>query len=128
MWWAYWRFIISTLDALGPLKRKIRLYPGDDYPGDDTAQHKSHIPKNMFLAAIGKPHTLPDGKDFDGKIGIWPFVEEREAQRLSKNRARGTIELRGVNVTAEDFLKMVTKRSGLVDTIKGSWLRSSIWR
>ena len=72
----------------------------------------------MFLAAIGKPHTLPDGTAFDGKIGIWPFAEEVEAQRSSKKRTRGTIELKGVNVTAEDFLKMVTKRGGLLDTIK----------
>ena len=51
-----------------PMKRNIRMYPEDEYPGDDTAQHKSHIPKIVFLAAIGKPHTLPDGTQFIGKI------------------------------------------------------------
>ena len=61
-----------------PMKRTIRMCPEDEYPGDDTAQHKSHIPKIMFLAAIGKPHTLPDGTQFNGKIGIWPFIENVE--------------------------------------------------
>ena len=101
-----------------PLKKKIRLYPGDEYPGDDTAQHKSHIPRIMFLAAVGKPHTLPDGTEFDGKIGIWPFVEDVEAQRSSKNRIQGTAELKGINVTAEDFFRMVIMRGGLLDAIK----------
>ena len=63
------------------MKRKVRIYPEDEYPGDDTAQHKSHIPKIMFLAAIGKPHTLPDGTQFNGKIGIWPLTDNVEAAR-----------------------------------------------
>ena len=84
------------------------MYPGDDYPGDETAQHKSHIPRVLFLAAIGKPHALCE---FDGKVGIWPFVEDVESQRSSKNRAQGTVELKGINVTA-DFFEMVTKRGG----------------
>ena len=51
-----------------PMKRKIRMYPEDEYPGDDTPQHKAHIPKIMFLAAIGKPHTLPDALNLVGKL------------------------------------------------------------
>ena len=57
----------------------------EEYPGDDTTHHKSHIPKIMFLCAIGVPHTRPDGTESDGKIGIWPFVEEVPGQRASKN-------------------------------------------
>ena len=104
---------------------KIRLCPGNEYPGDDTAQHNSHIPKIMFLAAIGKPHNLPDATEFDGNIGIWPFVGEVEAQRSSQNRARGTTELKGANVTAEDFLKMVTKRGGLLEKKGGEMTGNS---
>ena len=83
-----------------PMKRKIRMYPEDEYPGDFTAPHKSHIPKIMFLAAIGKPHTLPYGTQFNGKIGIWPFTENVEAARGSKNCNRGTMEIRGVIASA----------------------------
>ena len=101
-----------------PMKRKIRMYPEDEYPGDDTPQHKAHIPKIMFLAAIGKPHTLPDGTEFSGKVGIWPFVENVEAARESKNRPRGTLETKGANVDADSFYNMVVKRGGLLDSIK----------
>ena len=94
------------------------MYPEDEYPGDDTAQHKSHNPKFMFLAAIGKPHTLPDGTQFNGKIGIWPFTENVEAARGSKNHSRGTMEIRGVNASATSFYNMVIKRGGLLDCIK----------
>ena len=101
-----------------PMKRKIRMYPEDEYPGDDTAQHKSHTPKIMFLAAIGKPHMLPDGTQFNGKIGIWPFTEHVEAARWSKIRSRGTMEIRGVNASATLSYNMVIKRGGLLDSIK----------
>ena len=69
----------------------------------------------MLLAAVGKPHTLPEGTEFNRKFGIWPFVENVEAQRLSKNRVQGTVELKGINVTTEDFFQKVTKRGELLD-------------
>ena len=56
-----------------PKMYPVDEYPGDtvdEYPMDDTAQHKSHIPKIMFLAAIVKPHMLSDGTQFNGIIGI----------------------------------------------------------
>ena len=94
------------------------MYPEDEYPGDDTAQHKSHIPKIMFLAAIGKPHTLPDGTQCNGKIGTWPFTKSVEAARWSKSHSRGTMEVRGVNASTTLFCNMVIKRGGLLDCIK----------
>ena len=72
----------------------------------------------MFLAAIGKPHTLPDGTEFSGKVGIWPFVENVEAARGSKNRPHGTLETKGANVHADSFYNMVVRRVGLLDSIK----------
>ena len=46
------------------------MFPGDDYPGDDTVHHKSHVPKIKFLCAVGIPPHRPDGSFFDGKIGV----------------------------------------------------------
>ena len=43
------------------MKQKIRTYPEDEYPGDDTAQHKYRIPKNMFLAAIAENVEVLEG-------------------------------------------------------------------
>jgi hypothetical protein len=55
----------------------------------------------MFLAAVACPCFDAEGECiFDGKIGMWPFVERVEAKRTSKNCERGTIETKvvpGVN-------------------------------
>jgi hypothetical protein len=50
-----WFFLVK-------MQNKIRMYPGDDYPGDDTVHHKSHIPKIMFLCGIGTPHEISPGR------------------------------------------------------------------
>ena len=47
---------------------------------------KRFIPKIMFLAAVARPRP-----GFDGKLGLWPFVEYTEARRSSKNRPRGAL-------------------------------------
>jgi transposase len=87
------------------LKKKIRLFPGEDRPYDDTTQHKKHIPKIMFLAAVGVPHTMPNGQWFDGKVGMWAFLENHVAVRTSTNREAGTVELRSFNVGAAEYRK-----------------------
>jgi hypothetical protein len=63
----------------------------------------------MFLCAIARPRFDPETNEciFDGKIGIWPFVERVPAQRSSANRARGTLETKSVNVTREVYLDML---------------------
>ncbi|KAF0685303.1 Aste57867_22778 [Aphanomyces stellatus] len=46
----------------------------------------------MFLAAFARPrHDAHRNRHFDGKIGIWPFVEQTVALRKSKNRPKGAI-------------------------------------
>ena len=82
-----------------------------------TVQHKSHFPKIMFLVAFGNPHTLPDGTEFNGKFGIWRFTENVKAARMSKNRRRDTMEIRGVNASDTLFYIIVIKRGGLLDSI-----------
>jgi len=67
-------------------------------------QHKSHIIKVMFLTAVGRPRFNRDGEcTFDGKIGMWPFVEKLPAKRNSKNRAKGTLETKNVSVTKDRY-------------------------
>ena len=43
----------------------------------------------------------------DGKIGVWPFVEEYEAKRASVNCPAGTLELRGVKLTCQRVFDML---------------------
>ena len=62
----------------------------------------------MFLSAVARPrYTAVREMNFDGKIGIWPFVKRVEATRKSANRDRGVLETKLLNVTkvlCEDFI------------------------
>ncbi|XP_057250602.1 uncharacterized protein LOC130591341 [Beta vulgaris subsp. vulgaris] len=58
-----------------------------------ACQSKNFITKVMFEAAIARPIITPNGEViWDGKIGIFPFVDYIPAQRNSSNRPAGTIE------------------------------------
>ena len=51
------------------------LYEGEDLP-IRKVQHKSHVTKVIFLAAVARPRFNPSrNRQFDGKIGIYPFTE-----------------------------------------------------
>ena len=48
---------------------------------NNTMDNPNSIGKVMFLTAVAKPRYNEDGEmTFDGKIGIWPFVVDTEAQ------------------------------------------------
>ena len=71
-------------------------------------QHKSHIQKLMFLAAVARPRfSVIPSEVFDGKIGIWGFFEHTPAKRSNKNRAAGTMEVKCVNVTKARYREML---------------------
>jgi hypothetical protein len=64
-------------------EQQLNLYivPGEPVP-EKSVGHKSQILKVMFLAAIARPCYNDTGDcTFDGKIGIWPFVERVPAPR-----------------------------------------------
>lgn len=74
-------------------------------------KHKRHIMKVMFLCAVARPRYNDDGAcTFDGKIGIWPFVEWKEAERSSVNRPRGTMELKPISVTRDVYRKYIIEK------------------
>ena len=67
-------------------------------------QHKSHIQKVMFLAAVARPrHDTGRNRNFSGKIGIFPFTLRVQAQRSSRNRRAGELETKTVEVTKEVY-------------------------
>jgi hypothetical protein len=50
-------------------------------------KHKNHIQKIMFLSAMARPRYDAQGNCvFDGKIGVWAYVEWVQAQKRSRNR------------------------------------------
>jgi hypothetical protein len=82
--------------------------------------HKSHIIMVMFLAAVAQPIFDNDGRCiFDGKIGLWPFVEFIAAKRLSNRRAKGTIETKPVSVKKENYLRMIINK--VLPSIRSKW-------
>jgi hypothetical protein len=52
-----------------------------------------HPAKVMVLCAIGSPTET-----FDGKVGIWPIIEESEATRKSKHKVKGAIYAKNVTL------------------------------
>ena len=64
-------------------------------------QHKSHVPKVMFLSALGRGPN--------GKIGMWRVCGQRVAQRNSKNHERGEEYEDDVTMTADLYFKMMTE-------------------
>ena len=110
-------------------KNKVRKIAGDDNPEASTTRHKSHIEKIMFAAAIACPRwvTKEDGSEFffDGKIGVFAFVEYRAAQRASALRPAGTLIMESLSVTAETYLDIHVKENGILDMVKHKmpWLK-----
>ncbi|GMF66898.1 unnamed protein product [Phytophthora fragariaefolia] len=73
---------------------------------------KRHLLKVMFLVAVARSrYSSSKNQWFNGKIGLWPFVQAREAQHKSKLRARGTLLTVPVSVTREQV------RRKLVDDV-----------
>jgi hypothetical protein len=93
------------------VKKRFYLLPDEDIPYRPL-KHKSHITKVMFLAAVARPRwDWATNTQFGGLLGIWPFVEQRAAQRSSRNRPAGTMETHNVSVTK------VTYRSMLINEV-----------
>lgn len=85
-----------------------------------NVQSRRFITKVMFLAAVARPRFDKNGNVlFDGKIGIWAFTEEVAALRSSKNRLRGTLELKPINVDTEVYREKILK--DLLPAIKSKW-------
>jgi hypothetical protein len=64
----------------------------DEIPPERYAQNQSHLSKVMFLCALACPCFDDNGNcPFDGKIGMWPYVEDVEAKLRSNNQPRGAL-------------------------------------
>ena len=91
-------------------RRKVYLLPGEE-PQYRCAKSKRFIPKVMFLTAVARPrHDEDRGVYFDGKLGMWPFIEYLPAMRSSRNRRAGTLQTKLVNVNAERYRALVLEK------------------
>lgn len=65
-------------------------------------QHKSHIQKVVFPAAVARTrHHTSRSCYFSGKIEIFPFTRRVRAQRDIRHRPVGHMETKTVEVTKE---------------------------
>ncbi|CAM9375651.1 unnamed protein product [Laminaria digitata] len=98
-------------------KNGQRYYLGE---GEDLPVEKVQHKKVMFLAVVGRPRRdTVNNRNFDGKIGIFPFTRRAPARRNSRNRGVGTMVTHMVEVT-----KTLYKEKMLVEVfpaIKAAW-------
>jgi hypothetical protein len=102
-------------------EKTLRVYciPGEKVP-ERYAQNKDHLIKVMFLCAIARPRYDAAGECiFDGKIGMWPFVETRIARRSSPHRPAGTPETKVINCDKETYRRFMIEK--VVTAIKLRW-------
>jgi hypothetical protein len=106
--WFYLQKVHNTILVLG----------GVEVPDAPVVHHKSHIQKVMFLVAMARPRTLPDGTVFDGKIGMWECTERVPAARNSRNRPAGTMITKPKSLDGPFYQNLFTRQGGVLDSIK----------
>ena len=84
---------------------------------DETAPHrtcksKRYVTKVMFMCAVARPRwDIHAKREFDGKIGIWPFIYQKAAKRASKNRPAGTMETKCItSINRVEMTKMLVEK------------------
>ncbi|ETM51773.1 hypothetical protein F442_07431 [Phytophthora nicotianae P10297] len=102
-------------------KEKSRYYLAPDEPAPHiTVLNKNFVVKVMFLVAIARPRWVSEQNTvWDGKIGTWPFVVYELAQRKSKNRAAGTLELKTYTVDRDIYRACLVH--SVIPEIKRLW-------
>ncbi|CAN0437785.1 unnamed protein product, partial [Pylaiella littoralis] len=94
--WTRWFYICKQ-------GQRYYLYEEEDAP-IRKVQHKSHVTKVMFLAAVARPrYDSSRNRQLDGKIGIYPFTMQCPAQRNGRNRAAGTMVTHCVQVNRATY-------------------------
>ncbi|ETV69461.1 hypothetical protein H257_14831 [Aphanomyces astaci] len=79
---------------LTQVKRTFYVYE-DDELAHRAAKSKRFITKVMFLAAVARPRYDPRlRQEFDGKLGIWPFVQRVPAARNTCSTRRELVQSR----------------------------------
>lgn len=107
---------------LNRVTNQILVFDGIVIPNAPTVQHKSHIPKVMFIVAMARPFRKEDGTWFDGKlVGCWEIVTRAPAQRNSVNRPAGTMITKPQNLNADIYYDYFTREGGI--KINMPWLR-----
>lgn len=81
----------------------------NEKPPERSCKSKRYIMKVMFMAAVARPrYDYGRQQNFNGKIGIWPFVYKEPSKRNSKNRPKGTMITKNIeSINLNEFRSMV---------------------
>ena len=101
------------------IKNNYYLLP-DEEPPERPVKSKRFITKVMFLAAVAMPR-FDDNQNctFSGLLGIWPFVKTEPAKRNSKNRPKGTLVTKCLEVTKTEYADAIKNK--LIPAIYQRW-------
>lgn len=91
-----------------------RYFPGQPEPMIFKTKHKKHIPKVMFVIAIGFPD---EDKEFDGKIGVWRVSTAYVAKRNGKYHDKGDVYQKDCTVTASWYRNCMVGDGGIMEKI-----------
>ncbi|XP_074297014.1 uncharacterized protein LOC141627685 [Silene latifolia] len=108
-----WFYITKEVD-------RYYVIPEEDVPYR-ACQSKRFITKVMFMCAVSRPVYGTNGEVlFDGKIGIFPFIEDVPALRSSVNRAAGTLVTKSVTSITKAVIKdcLINK---IIPALKLKW-------
>ena len=90
------------------VKSNYYLFPAEDVP-HRTVKSKRFIAKVMLLATVARSrYYTHKRKQFNGKIGIWPFVIHEATKKNSKNREKGKMVTKQIKVTSAVYISMIT--------------------
>lgn len=99
----------------------------DEESPERSCRNKNFITKVIFLVAVARPRFDTDGDViFDGKLGLWPFIEKVAAKKNSKNRPKGTMETKSVNVDRKMYKKMLLDK--VLPSIFSKWPAKNPWK
>jgi transposase-like protein len=99
--------------------RRIFLHPDEEDPVRVT-KSKRFITKVMFLCAVARPRfCFATNKKWNGKVGIWPIVEQSPAVRSSRNRTAGTLVTKPIEVNKEVYRGLLVEK--VLPAIKKLW-------
>ncbi|XP_042051289.1 uncharacterized protein LOC121796523 [Salvia splendens] len=93
-----WFFMTKATD-------RYYLLPDEEEPYR-SCKSKRFITKVMFMCPVCRLCFGEDGDViFDRKIGIFPFTTKEQAQRKSKNRAKGTLETKPIQSVNKEVMR-----------------------
>ena len=75
----------------------------------------------MFICAVACPQFDANKRcEFNGRIGCWSLVEYKEAQRKSKNRPAGVLEMKPITKINADVIHTLMFKK-IIPRIKKVW-------